>query len=101
MRQGLKENIEHLPTFRSLLDNFYIAVKGNAALELSFLREIRRLYQNEMSDTGDDVFRMKTVLGLIDTMQPYFDKCNQPDMKKEFERDKAKIQKELDKLKKQ
>ena len=101
MRQGLKDNIEHLPTFRSLLDNFYIAVKGNAALELSFLREIRRLYQNEMSDTGDDVFRMKTVLGLIDTMQPYFDKCNQPDMKKEFERDKAKIQKELDKLKKQ
>jgi glycerol-3-phosphate dehydrogenase len=78
-----------------------LAVKGNATLELSFLREIRRLYQNEMSDTGNDVFRMKTVLGLIDTMQPYFDKCNQPDMKKEFERDKAKIQKELDKLKKQ
>ena len=101
MRQGLKDNLEHLPTFRSLLDNFYVAVKGNATLELSFLREIRRLYQNEMSDTGNDVFRMKTVLGLIDTMQPYFDKCNQPDMKKEFERDKAKIQKELDKLKKQ
>ncbi|PHX59135.1 MAG: hypothetical protein CK522_00730 [Opitutia bacterium] len=101
MRQGLKDNLEHLPTFRSLLDNFYLAVKGNATLELSFLREIRRLYQNEMSDTGNDVFRMKTVLGLIDTMQPYFDKCNQPDMKKEFERDKAKIQKELDKLKKQ
>jgi hypothetical protein len=101
MRHGLKDNVEHLPTFRSLLDNFYIAVKGNATLELSFLREIRRLYQNEMSDTGNDVFRMKTVLGLIDTMQPYFDKCNQPDMKKEFERDKAKIQKELDKLKKQ
>jgi hypothetical protein len=101
MRHGLKDNVEHLPTFRSLLDNFYIAVKGNATLELSFLREIRRLYQNEMSDTGNDVFRMKTVLGLIDTMQPYFDKCNQPDMKKEFERDKAKIQKELEKLKKQ
>ena len=101
MRHGLKDNVEHLPTFRSLLDNFYLAVKGNATLELSFLREIRRLYQNEMSDTGNDVFRMKTVLGLIDTMQPYFDKCNQPDMKREFERDKAKIQKELDKLKKQ
>ena len=101
MRHGLKDNIEHLPTFRSLLDNFYEAVKGNATLELSFLREIRRLYQNEMSNTGHDVFRMKAVLGLIDTMEPYFDKCNQPDMKKEFERDKAKIEKELEKIKKQ
>jgi hypothetical protein len=101
MRHALKDNIEHLPTFRGLLDNFYDAVKGNATLELSFVREIRRLYQNEMADTGHDVFRMKTVLGLIGTMEPYFDKCNQPDMKKEFERDKAKIQKELDKLKKQ
>ena len=101
MRHALKDNIEHLPTFRSLLDNFYVAVKGNATLELSYVREIRRLYQNEMADTGHDVFRMKTVLGLIETMEPFFDKCNQPEMKKEFERDKAKIQKELDKLKKQ
>ncbi len=101
MRHGLKDNIEHLPTFRSLLDNFYEAVKGDATLELSYVREIRRLYQNEMSDTGHDVFRMKTVLGLIETMEPFFDKCNQPEMKREFERDKAKIQKELDKLKKQ
>jgi hypothetical protein len=44
---------------------------------------------------------MMRVLGLIEKMEPYFDKCNQPEMKKEFERDKAKIQKELDKLKKQ
>ncbi len=101
MRQGLKDNLDHLPSFESLLDNFYNAVKGNATLELSYVREIRRIYQNEMSDTGHDVFRMMRVLGLIEKMQPYFDKCNQPDMKKEFERDKAKIQKELDKLKKQ
>jgi len=101
MRQGLKDNLDHLPSFESLLDNFYNAVKGNATLELSYVREIRRIYQNEMSDTGHDVFRMMRVLGLIEKMEPYFDKCNQPEMKKEFERDKAKIQKELDKLKKQ
>ena len=101
MRQGLKDNLDHLPSFESLLDNFYNAVKGNATLELSYVREIRRIYQNEMSDTGNDVFRMMRVLGLIEKMEPYFDKCNQPEMKKEFERDKAKIQKELDKLKKQ
>ena len=101
MRHALKDNVEHLPTYRSLLDNFYDAVKGNKTTELSFLREIRRLYQNEMADTGNDVFRMKAVMGLIDTMLPYFDKCDQGDMGKELVRDKAKIQKELDKLKKQ
>ena len=101
LRHALQDNREHLPTFRGLLDNFYAAVKGNKKLERFYLEEMRRIYVREMEDTGNDVFRMKTVLGLIETMEPFFDKCNQPEMKKEFERDKAKIQKELDKLKKQ
>jgi len=101
LRHALQDNREHLPTFRGLLDNFYAAVKGNKKLERFFLEEMRRIYVREMEDTGNDVFRMKTVLGLIDVMLPYFGKCDEPELGRKLVHDKEKIQKELEKLKKQ
>ena len=101
LRHALQDNREHLPTFRGLLDNFYAAVKGNKKLERFFLEEMRRIYVREMEDTGNDVFRMKTVLGLIDVMLPYFGKCDEPELGRRLVHDKEKIQKELEKLKKQ
>jgi hypothetical protein len=101
LRHALEDNKEHLPTFRGLLDNFYAAVKGNKKLERFFLEEMRRVYVREMEDTGNDVFRMKTVLSLIDVMLPYFGKCDEPELGRKLGHDKEKIQKELDKLKKQ
>ncbi len=101
LRHALEDNKEHLPTFRGLLDNFYAAVKGNKKLERFFLEEMRRVYVREMEDTGNDVFRMKAVLALIDVMLPYFGKCDEPELGRKLGHDKEKIQKELDKLKKQ
>jgi len=101
LRHALEDNKEHLPTFRGLLDSFYVAVKGNKKLERFYLEEMRRVYVREMEDTGNDVFRMKAVLALIDVMLPYFAKCDEPELGRKLGHDKEKIQKELDKLKKQ
>ena len=76
-------------------------MKGNKKLERFFLEEMRRIYVREMEDTGNDVFRMKTVLGLIDVMLPYFGKCDEPELGRKLVHDKEKIQKELEKLRKQ
>jgi hypothetical protein len=82
------------------LEGYYQSVKGNPESEHLFLSEIERVFKRRLDGAGD-VFRMKTVLSLLEVMEGYFEKCNDAERGKRLQREADKIQKELDKLKKQ
>ena len=100
-RRALEDNADHLPTFRTLLDGYYEAIKGDAKREALFLSEIERVYRRRMAGNGtNDVFRLKAVLGLLDLIQGYFDKCGDPGRAKRLQLESDKLQKTLEKMKK-
>lgn len=99
-RESLEELASHLPSFRTLLEGYYQSVKGNPDNERLFLSEMERVFKRRLDGTGD-VFRMKTVLDLLNVMEGYFEKCNDVERGKRLQKEADKIQKELDKLKKQ
>jgi hypothetical protein len=100
-RRALEDNADHLPTFRILLEGYYEAVKGDPKLEAPFLSEIERVYRRRMGNgAGADVFRLKALVGLLDLIQGYFDKCGDPGRAKRLALESEKLQKTLEKLKK-
>ncbi len=99
-RETMREHANHLPTFKAALEGYYQVVKGNKEQETFFLNDIERTFYRELGTEGD-VFRMKTVAPLLGTMKDYFEKCGQAERARNLERDVEKIQKKLDKLKKQ
>ena len=99
-RETMREHANHLPTFKAALEGYYQAVKGNKEQETFFLNDIERTFYRELGTEGD-VFRMKTVEGLLGTIKDYFAKCGQEERARNLERDMERIQKKLDKLKKQ
>jgi len=99
-RETMREHAGHLPTFKASLEGYYQAVKGNKEQETFFLNDIERTFYRELGTDGD-VFRMKTVAPLLETLKGYFAKCGQEERARNLERDMERIQKKLDKLKKQ
>ena len=100
-RRALEDNADHLPTFRSLLEGYYEAVKGDPKLETPFLSEIERVYRRRMGGGAPaDVFRLKALIGLLDLIQGYFDKCGDPTRAKRLALESEKLQKVLEKMKK-
>jgi DNA-binding SARP family transcriptional activator len=100
-RRALEDNADHLPTFRTLLEGYYEAVKGDAKLEALFLSEIERVYRRRMGGTASaDVFRLKALAGLLDLIQGYFEKCGDPGRAKRLQLESDKIQKTLEKMRK-
>lgn len=98
-RRALEENADHLPTFRILLEGYYQCVKGDERLEGLFLAEIERIYKRRIGGPTGDIFRMKALLGLLDLVQGYFDKCGDPTRAKRLQTEADKLRKTLDKTK--
>jgi hypothetical protein len=100
-RRALEDNADHLPTFRALLEGYYQAVKGDGKLEAAFLSEVERVYRRKIGGVpGTDLFRLKALAGLLDLIQGYFDKCNDPERARRLRLESEKIQKILEKTKK-
>jgi hypothetical protein len=100
-RRALEDNADHLPTFRALLEGYYLAVKGDTKMESVFLSEMERVYRRKLGGmAGADVFRLKALAGLLDLIQGYFDKCDDAERARRLRLESEKIQKILDKMKK-
>jgi hypothetical protein len=100
-RRALEDNADHLPTFRALLEGYYLAVKGDSKMESVFLSEMERVYRRKLGGmAGADVFRLKALAGLLDLIQGYFDKCDDAERARRLRLESEKIQKILDKMKK-
>lgn len=99
-RRALEENADHVPTFRALLDGYYEAVRGDGKLEGLFLAEIERVYKRRLSGGGGDVFRQQAVLGLLDLILGYFEKCGDADRARRLQLESEKLRKNLEKMKK-
>lgn len=99
-RRALDENADHVPTFRALLEGYYQAVKGDEKLEGLFLAEIERVYKRRLGGGGGDYFRQQTLLGLLDLIMGYFEKCGDADRARRLRTESDKLRKNLEKMKK-
>jgi hypothetical protein len=99
-RDVMREHADHLPTFKAALEGYYQSVKGDKERETFFLNDLERTFRRKLDGDGD-IFRMKTVAGLLGAMKTYYEKVGQAERFRRLEREQEEIARKLEKLRKQ